>query len=678
MDPSKLTVVQLKKMLRDNNIKPLTGSKAVLVKRIMDNNIYENHIKDIPHNNIYKMDYLTELKDKLTKELDDKKKRNADELIEKTAEKMALLKKLEDQNKVHAEKMLEKQKIIDEKQKIIDEKKKQLNEASKPKRGKIHEIKFEATMRPSRRQPKQISVKDYFKIMNYLFVEGGYKLSPTKTIEHTTNVATASYYLEQLFPDIIKYNVYSLTKQNVYFILDTITNYIDTLQRDEYDAIIDKLNINQITRSMPSKAKSKLLPPLENIDDIRSALSYTVSNYKEREQQPIDYYSLSVKQLKEILKYYKLKLSGKKQDLADRIIAHMLKITEYKYNESKYKVPVNDQESDTQSVVEEEQIPVEVFYDEEPEYPEITMSDMIIHQKPSHTKLLKKMIPQKMFQDELEFYDQIDALPKPVKKQRIPKYVPPQPYVTQKDFYDGYKTYGEYNDRELVFKNATDYVDDLKTIRDFSKIINIEEFKSEIKNQIKKLDQPIMLSYLDTMIVPISKHHYELQYLTNQSDTTEYDQVDTLVQAIDAVSDIIARSQFSLESERFKQLLNDILTIIDPKSTKSDKLNIVKNYYIKYKYISSPKIKDLIQEYDVTSVQDLILQGDEYIREKQEEAEQREHEKRVQEDNKQYEKMRREDQARRKKQEEDDEREINRIKRERDREEERESQRSKR
>lgn len=49
MDISKLTIVQLKNVLRANNIKPLTGNKAVLVQRVIDHvNVYENHIKVTP------------------------------------------------------------------------------------------------------------------------------------------------------------------------------------------------------------------------------------------------------------------------------------------------------------------------------------------------------------------------------------------------------------------------------------------------------------------------------------------------------------------------------------------------------------------------------------------------------------------------------------------------------
>jgi hypothetical protein len=55
MDISKLTIVQLKDLLRSHKIRPLTGNKSVLVQRVKDNNIYENHIKTIPYDKVKQM-----------------------------------------------------------------------------------------------------------------------------------------------------------------------------------------------------------------------------------------------------------------------------------------------------------------------------------------------------------------------------------------------------------------------------------------------------------------------------------------------------------------------------------------------------------------------------------------------------------------------------------------------
>lgn len=548
MDISKLTVVQLKDLLRSHKIKPLTGNKSVLIQRVKDNNIYENHIKKSHYNTLYKMS----------------------------------------------------------------------NASKSPKEPK-HEPTGSSPMRQPRqpkapkekkpRKPRQtmISGKNYIRHMNQIFVAGGYQLPSTKTIESSTISVVSAYYLEKLFPDILKYNVYALTKEQVQYILNTISMYGDYVVEnfpDEYANMMDRININHVVRTLPQKKKQQSLPILEDIDDIRTAMTYVFDDVPEQAQD---------------------------QDQS-----------------------VETSESDE-------------------EYPEVKFEDMIVHHKPVHTKLDKKIIPQKIFHDELEFYETIQPTLKRVKK--IPKYEPPQNYAEQQDFYEEFETYGEYDQKGLVFENATEYITNLKKIRD---IQNKPEFIKMVKAQIKKSNEPILFNYLHELALPLTKQLYDLKMTDDSTDDCSqsdplgsYDTINQMVEDIDAISDIIAKAQYGLESDRYKQFLNDIVTVFDTSASPKDKLNIIINYYVKYKYIPASKIKDLIASFDIKTIPEMISQADEYINDKKEADKEIENKRLIQEDNKKFEKMRKEDESRRKKEEADELKHLKKIQMDIDREEER-------
>jgi hypothetical protein len=543
MDISKLTIAQLKDLLRSNKIKPLTGNKSVLVQRVKDNNIYENHIKKSHYNTLYKMNTTS---------------------------------------------------------------KSPMRQPKAPKEKK-----------PRKPRQTMISGKNYIRHMNQIFVAGGYKLPSTKTIESSTISVVSAYYLEKLFPDILKYNVYALTKEQVQYILNTISMYGDYVVEnfpDEYANMMDRININHVVRTVPQKKKQQSLPTLEDIDDIRTAMTYVFDDVPEQAQ------------------------SGQL---------------------------LLDQEQD-----QEPEQSVEISESDE-EYPEVKFEDMIVHHKPSHTKLDKLPIPQKIFQDELEFYETIQPTLKRVKK--IPKYEPPQNYAEQQDFYEDFETYGEYDKKGLVFENATEYITNLKKIRD---IQNKPEFIKMVKAQIKKSNEPILFNYLHELALPLTKQLYDLK-LTDDS-TDDYDTINQMVEDLDAISDIIAKAQYALESDRYKQFLNDIVIVLDTSASPKDKLNIIINYYVKYKYILASKIKELISSFDIKTIPEMISQADEYINDKKEADKEIENKRLIQEDNKKLEKMRKEDEARRKKEEADELKHLKKIQMDIDREEERGEKRKKR
>lgn len=224
-------------------------------------------------------------------------------------------------------------------------------------------------------------------------------------------------------------------------------------------------------------------------------------------------------------------------------------------------------------------------------------------------------------------------LPKPIAQKinkHIPKYEPPENYKDQSEIYNQYKTYGDYGNSELVFSTVSDYLRDLNTIKTNAVYLDLPVFIKKMKAQIAKPSSSVLFDYLYDFLVPIHRRQYEILLIyddNNEQLVHEDEGVTSSIEIIDEVSDIIARTQYSLDQDRYKQFLQDVLSIIDGKPV-TNMLNIAKNFYIKYKIISSQKITSLIDENGIDTVDELISHMDEYINEKKELLEDAEQKKR--------------------------------------------------
>jgi hypothetical protein len=320
-----------------------------------------------------------------------------------------------------------------------------------------------------------------------------------------------------------------LTDDQIKYILETIKKYITTISQDEYQNIISMLDINEVTRTFPTKPSQAKLPILEDITDIQTAYGYL----------------------------------------------------------------------------------------SEEDYPMVTMKDTIQYVRPSNKRGSKLAPYFKEEQDPMDFYDTVEALQKPPQKKRIPQYVPPENYTEQEDVYSSYKTYGEYNNRELVFANATEYMSDLEKIKNDIQFVDKETFKAKLEKQISKPDSTVLLDYLHETLLPIHRRSYEIELIYDENNKALVDEDEIIVQhieAIDEMSDIIAKAQYGLDKDRYKQFLTDILLSIGIKASKSQKMDIVRNFYIKYKYIPQSKMKS---EVDTgRSFEELIENGDAYLQRK--------------------------------------------------------------
>lgn len=466
-------------------------------------------------------------------------------------------------------------------------------------------------------KPKMISIKKYVRILNLLASEAGYLLPSQKTIQGSEDIATLSYYLEKLFPDIIHYNVYKLTNEQLLYIMQTIYKHIEQMPTDEHFNIVNRLKVNEVVRTFPVKKKTNALPILTDMDDIQS-LEAHITNAISQEPEP-----------------------------------------------------------------------------EEQEYPVVSFNDFIIQSKPAHTKLIKNLIPQKVFNDELEFYENIEPIPYPVielvedipsmepvqknitisskkikvppKKRKIPKYQPPENYTEQQDVYSSYETYGDYKQKGLVFENATEYMRDLYRLYNDIKLFDKEELIKKIKAQISKPTSSVLLDYMYNTLLPIHRRSYDIELIydeNNQELVNEDDILTQKIEGIDEMCDILAKTQYSLEKDRYKQFLNDLLIILD-KPSKQDTIDIVKNFYVKYKFITTKNIGDILSNNNINSYEKMIQQGDEYIIQKIMDDIKTE-------DNKKLEQMRKEASAEQKKRDKDEEAAQKRI----DKEMERESKRN--
>lgn len=253
--------------------------------------------------------------------------------------------------------------------------------------------------------------------------------------------------------------------------------------------------------------------------------------------------------------------------------------------------------------------------------------------------------------------------PLPPKRTHIPKYEPPENYKEQEDIYNQYETYGEYGNRDLVFSTAKDYLRDLNIIRKNASYLDKDEFIKKIKAQIAKPSSSVLFDYLYQILLPVHRRQYEISliYDENNDQLVHEDEVGTSsIEIIDEVSDIIARTQYSLEQDKYKQFLQDVLSIID-KDGKAVRMNIVKSFYTKYKFISAPKIKEMMDDNGIDTADELIMYMDEYLDEKKQEAEDAAQQKREKQDKARYEKERKQREADEKHREKQREKELERY-----------------
>jgi hypothetical protein len=257
--------------------------------------------------------------------------------------------------------------------------------------------------------------------------------------------------------------------------------------------------------------------------------------------------------------------------------------------------------------------------------------------------------------------------PKPAAR-RIPKYEPPENYKEQEDIYNQYETYGEYGNRDLVFSTAKDYLRDLNIIRKNASYLDKDEFVKKIKAQIAKPSSSVLFDYLYQILLPIHKRQYEISLIydeTNDQLVHEDEVITSSIEIIDEVSDIIARTQYSLDEDRYNQFLKDVLEMIINKTPNT--MNIVKNFFTKYKYIAATKLNYMISETNrvneesITTADDLILYMEEYLDEKKEKAEEAEQKKREKADKARYEKEQKQREADEKRKEKEREKELERY-----------------
>jgi hypothetical protein len=199
---------------------------------------------------------------------------------------------------------------------------------------------------------------------------------------------------------------------------------------------------------------------------------------------------------------------------------------------------------------------------------------------------------------------------------RIPKYVPPERYSEQQSFYSEAKQYGDYNDRKLVYPNATRYMKSLNMATEYIKQIglNTTPFKKLIKEQMNDTLAPILLDFLYEMLLPIHRRSYDIIPIYDESNeelVAEDDALTQTIESIDGLCDIIATAQYGLEDDdSIKQFLKDVLTLLDS-PTDEKNIRIVQQFYIQYRFLTKADITMAVRgnkKYD-----EMIPLVDEYI-----------------------------------------------------------------
>ena len=98
-----------------------------------------------------------------------------------------------------------------------------------------------------------------------------------------------------------------------------------------------------------------------------------------------------------------------------------------------------------------------------------------------------------------------------------------------------------------------------------------------------------LLGYLDDEMLKASKQSYDIEYDDSASEE-EIDTVASRFERIDEMCDVIARCHFSLDNDRYIQFLGDVLLVL---SGSDSSLSIGKNFLIKYKFTTKPKLDEM-------------------------------------------------------------------------------------
>ena len=115
--------------------------------------------------------------------------------------------------------------------------------------------------RSTTKQPKKKqSLNIYNQYINALLFVAGYDLNTG----NDDDIRMMSYYLEQVFPEIIKYNVYNIKKSQATKILEDIRKYIEDTDNDTHFKILESLNNIKVTNTLPNEKKQSLLPTLDD------------------------------------------------------------------------------------------------------------------------------------------------------------------------------------------------------------------------------------------------------------------------------------------------------------------------------------------------------------------------------------------------------------------------------
>ena len=186
-----------------------------------------------------------------------------------------------------------------------------------------------------------------------------------------------------------------------------------------------------------------------------------------------------------------------------------------------------------------------------------------------------------------------------VQIRKKPKYQPPERYSNQEDSYVGYETYGDYgkstvkgpSSTYLVFETLEEYFKQLQKFDGAETLL--PDLKHVIKSQIEDLKKgkstDYLLRFLDDEMLKASKQSYDIEYDDSASEE-EIDTVASMFERIDEMCDVIARCQFSLDNDRYIQFLGDVLLVL---SGSDSSLSIGKNFLIKYKFITKPKLDEM-------------------------------------------------------------------------------------
>jgi hypothetical protein len=117
-------------------------------------------------------------------------------------------------------------------------------------------------------EPNKLNI--YNQYINALLFVAGYDLNTG----NDDDIRMMSYYLEQVFPEIIKYNVYNINKSQATKILEDIRKYIEDTDNDTHFKILESLDTTNVTKTLPNEKKQALLDTLGTMESPLIDLQY--------------------------------------------------------------------------------------------------------------------------------------------------------------------------------------------------------------------------------------------------------------------------------------------------------------------------------------------------------------------------------------------------------------------